>query len=65
MSLDGFSQKLEMTNLQMTTFRDNVNAVAAEANKHIEWVKSQIETNAAKQDVLDKGLHQMRLNLSS
>merc|ERR1712157_430110 len=64
-SLQALEQKLESTNLQVEMFRDNVNAVAAEARKHIKWVETEHEKSTARQDILEKGLLEIKLSMSS
>jgi hypothetical protein len=63
--LDTHSQKLEATNLQVDTFRDNVNAAAQEMQKHVKWVETQHEKHKAIQDQFEKSLHELRHEVSS
>lgn len=64
-TLDEYSRRLESTKLQMDMFKDNVNALSAEAQKHVKWVESQHEKNAARQDLFGSGLQEMMLKLPS
>lgn len=63
--IDGYSQKLECTNLQVEMFREDVKALTAEAQKHVQWVESQREKTAARQDLLEKGLQELTLRVSN
>jgi len=64
MLIEAQSQKLDSTNLQVNVFRDNANAVAAEASKKLKWVESQHEKITAKQFSLEASLQDLRQKLT-
>lgn len=63
--LDDHSQSLESTNIQVETFCDNVNAVAAEARKCMQLVTTEHEKACAKQESFESQLAELRIKCSS